>query len=109
MQTIQLIKHLSIDVVLGEMEIQIELILNIRKRLYKFPGHLIRKEGLENMILARKFEVNWKRGKQRVTYVMDLCNWRVENGFGEIAKRRKVLSVTRDRMTWSAMITYILK
>ncbi len=47
---------MSNDKVLEKMETKRKLILNIKKRQVKFLGHIMRKEGLENLILTGQIE-----------------------------------------------------
>ena len=47
----------------------------IRKRQLKFLGHVMRKEGLENLVLTGKIEGSRGRGRPRETYMSSLCKW----------------------------------
>lgn len=63
----------------------------------KFLGHVMREEGLENLILTRQIMGKVDRGKQRETYLMGLSKWMVEQQLEEITKRQNLLRATSDR------------
>lgn len=43
---------------------------------------------MENLILTGQIDGNSGGGKQRVTYLMDWFKWMVQQGWGEITKRK---------------------
>lgn len=69
-------------------------ILNIRKRQMKFLGHIMRKVGLENLIILWQIEGKWARGKQRITYPVSLSKWMTDHGLRLITKRQNLLRAT---------------
>ena len=82
--------------------------LDIRKRQLKFLGHIMRKDGLENLILTGWIEGGRDRGKQHATYLNGLSEWMTGRGMGE-AGSQALLRTSRDRGSWRAMIAYVLK
>ena len=57
-----------------------KLIGEIRTRQMRFLGHVIRKDGLENMALTGKLEGKRGRGRKRVLWVTSLNAWIAERG-----------------------------
>ena len=48
-------------------------------RMDKFKnGHVVRKEGLQNLPLTGKIEGKRSRGRQRLTYLKSLSKWMTE-------------------------------
>ncbi len=78
------------------MQTKRRLILNIRKRQLKFLGHIMRKEGLENLILTGRIEGKRDKGNQRVTFLAGLSKWMTERGLGEVAEGRDLLRAARE-------------
>lgn len=85
---------------LEKMETKKTLILNIRKRELNFLGHIIRKVGLENLILTGQIGSKRDRGKQRITYLASLSKWFVEQGLSEITKKQTLLRAKKERKLW---------
>lgn len=81
----------------------------MRKRQFKCLGYVMRKEGLENLILKRQIEGKRNRGKQCKKYLMGLSKLMVEHSLGEKAQRQNLLRVTRDRTMWKAKIAFVLE
>jgi len=82
----------------------------IRRRQLEFLGHVMRKEGMEDLILNGKIQGTRSRGRPRQTYMESLCNW-MENQFPEEEMKNvtviNILSTTKDRHSWRAMIAYV--
>lgn len=72
------------------METKRTLILNIRKRQLKILGHIMRKEGLENLILTGHTEGKRDSGIQRITCLTSLCKWLAEQRLGKIVNRQNL-------------------
>ena len=76
-----------------------------------FLGHIMRKEGLENLTLTGEVHGNRSCGRQRETYMSSLGGWiKVQ-----LKNEREVkdivlttLAATRDRVLWRAMIANVL-
>lgn len=75
-------KRVSNDEILERMQARRKLIPNIRKRQLKPPGHVMRKEGLENLTLTGRVEGKRYKGKQHVTFQVE-----DRTGFGRSSKR----------------------
>ena len=50
----------------------------IRRRQIEFLGHVMRKEGLEDMMLIGRVNGKWSRGRQRFAYLESLSKWMTE-------------------------------
>ena len=57
-----------------------KLILEIRTKQMRFPGHLMRKDGLENLPLTGKIEGKRSRGRQQSLWISNLNEWIGERG-----------------------------
>lgn len=62
---------------------------NIKKSQLKFIGHVMRKMGLESLILTGQIDGKKERGKQSLTYLLSLRKWILEYDLGEMRKKRK--------------------
>ena len=71
-----------------------------------FLGHLMRKDGLENLALTRKIEGNRSRGRQLSLWMANLNEWIGERGakYQEVALFEKA----RDRELWKSMIAHVI-
>jgi len=74
MMRISWIKKVSNEKVLQMVKKERSLLRTIRKRQLKFVGHVIRKEGLEKLILEGKIEGKRQRGRQRLRYMDGLAS-----------------------------------
>ena len=61
------------------------LLMIIRKRQLKFLGHIMRKNGLEELILTGSVDGKRSRGRQREKYFTNLNRWVT----GQLPKREK--------------------
>ena len=89
-----------------------QLIKLIRKRRLEFLGHVIRKEGLEEIITTGKIEGKRGRGRPRLNYTVSLCRWmqaQVPEDWKENVAVQKVLKSCKDRVLWKSMVTYVLR
>src|SRR5437870_11284161 len=77
----------------------------------KFLGHVMRKEGLEDLILNGKIQGTRGRGRPRQTYMDSLCSWMpTQLPENEVASMTVliILRATKDRNQWRTMIAYVL-
>ena len=88
----------------------------IRKRQAEFIGHIMRKEGLEEIIITGKIEGKRGRGRPGLNYLTSLSKRMQdqvpEEQQGSISKEYKVQSLIRtckDRKLWKSMVAYIHK
>src|ERR1700730_10133936 len=83
----------------------------IRRRQLEFLGHVMRKEGMEDLILNGKIQGTRSRGRSRQIYMESLCNW-MRNQLPEEEMKNitviNILRTTKDRQSWRAMIAYVL-
>ena len=72
----------------------------------RFLGHLMRKDGLENLALTGKIEGKRSRGRKRSLWMANLNEWIGERGvkYQEVALFEKA----RDGELWKPMITHII-
>ena len=83
-----------------------KLILVIRTKQMRFLGHLMRKDGLENLALMGKIEWKRNRGRKQSLWMPNLNEWIGERGvkYQEVALFEKA----RDRELWKSMIGHII-
>ena len=83
-----------------------KLILEIRTKQMRFLGHLMRKDGLENLALTGKIEGRGSRGRQWSLWMANVNEWIGEKGvkYQEMA----LLEKARDRELWKSMIAHII-
>ena len=83
-----------------------KLILEIRTKLMRFPGHLVRKDDLENLAFTGKIEGKRSRGRKWSLWMANLNEWIGERGvrYQEVALFEK----DRGRELWISMITHII-
>jgi hypothetical protein len=105
-------EHATNEEVLTRANAKRGLMNIIRERQLKFLGHVMRKEGLENLILTGHIEGKKSRGRQRLMFLQSLNNWMVE----QVAEREKknvsiqgMIRTTKDRHLWKSMIANVLK
>lgn len=81
-----------------------------RHYLIQFLGHIMRKEGLGNLVLkGHIFKTERGRRKQLIAYLTSLCRNGQQNGVGRILKKQPLLRATKHRKLWRAMIIHLLK
>ena len=85
--------------VLREANTQRSLVNRIRKRQAQFVGHIIRRDGLENLITTGWLKGRRARGRQREKTLDGLTEWMGKD------KVTDMLSFARDREVWRDMIT----
>ena len=61
--------------VLRRAGVEWKVMKTIRKRQIEFLGHVVRKGGLEELMLTRRVNRKGSRGKQRLTFLESLSKW----------------------------------
>ena len=84
------------------------LIKNIRKRQLDFLGHIMRKDGMENLCFTGFVDGKRSSGRQRITFLDSLCTWMNGQVPEQNSTLAKLLKTARDRREWKTMITYVL-
>ncbi|GFR60265.1 ankyrin-1 [Elysia marginata] len=84
--------------VLNETETTRSLINRTRKRQATFVGHIMRREGLENLLTMGKLEGGRGKGRQREKMLDGLTSWMKAERVTEL------LLALRDRDVWKDMI-----
>ena len=88
--------------VLSRAKVRRNLLSKIRQKQLQFLGHIMRKDGLENLMLTGRIEGMRGRGRRRVSYMSCIGKW-LEMPV------QQVLKATRERKLWRTMITNALK
>ena len=104
--------HISNEEVLKRAGEERKLNKMIRKRQAEFIGHIMRKEGLEEIIITGKIEGKRGRGRPRLNYLTSLSKWMQDQVPEEQQGRYKVQSLIRtckDRKLWKSMVAYVHK
>ena len=70
-----------------------------------FLGHIIRKDGLENLAMTGKIEGKRSRGRRRVTWMSSVKGWLQERGVKH--QEVELIERTRNRKLWHDMIAYV--
>ena len=91
--------------VLRRAGVERKLIMEIRIRQMSFVGHIIRKDGLENLALTGKIEGKRGRGRKRMNWMTSLNAWITERGAGQ--REVELIQTARNRDLWHAMIAYV--
>lgn len=74
MLRISWVKKLSNEKVLKLVKEDRSLLVTIRKRQLSFMGHVMRKNGLERLVIEGKIEGKRQRGRQRMTFLEGLAS-----------------------------------
>ena len=96
---------LTNEEVLQRAGVSRKLIGEIRTRQMRFLGHVIRKDGLENLALTGKIEGKRGRGKTRMLWMTSLNAWIVERGIRH--HEVELIKKARNRELWHAMIAHV--
>ena len=88
--------------VLEEAGVERSLMKTIRKRQLQFLGHINRHKELEHLALTGKIEGTRSRGRQRVTYLDSINNWKTTK---KQNSNMNFLRKSEDRSEWRTMIT----
>eukprot|EP00795_Rhopilema_esculentum_P004183 gene4183-biopygen11953 len=112
MLRISWVDHISNEEVLKRAGEERKLNIMIRKRQAEFIGNIMRKEGLEEIIITGKIEGKRGRGRPRLNYLASLSKWMQDQVPEEQQGRYKVQSLIRtckDRKLWKSMVAYVHK
>ena len=85
-----------------EIGMRRELLITIRRRQLGFLGHVLRREGLENLSLTGRIAGSRGRGRPRIKY-MDGIKKTIPGG----RSTGEILQMTRDRREWKSMIANV--
>ena len=81
-----------------------ELLKSVRERQLRFFGHVMRGNGLENIIITGMVEGRRGRGRPREKYV---------DGLAKLARgdmtRTQFIRATQDREGWKSMVAHVLE
>ena len=91
-------EHKTNDQVLCEANTVRKLFNKIRQRQCRFLGHVIREEGIENLVTTGKIPGKRDRGRQREKILVDVCRW-----LG-VKDNQDIFRDVRDRTRWRNMI-----
>ena len=95
-------EHVTNEEVLRIAQTERMLMKTIVKRQQKFVGHIIRKDGLEKLVLSGKIEGKRDRGRQRITYMNVLSSW-AKKSTGEL------FHLADDKQKWKNMVADVLE
>ena len=93
--------HTTNEDVLRRAGCEKSLLVTIRKRQLEFFGHVMRKEGLEELFITGKIEGRRDRGRQRLTYLDSMAKW---TG----VPKEELLHKSKDRDKWKFMIANVI-
>jgi hypothetical protein len=91
-------EHKTTDQVLCEANTVRKLFNKIKQRQCRFIGHVIRGEGMENLVTTGKIPGKRDRGRQREKILDGVCRW-----LG-VKDNKDIFSDVRDRTRWRNMI-----
>ena len=86
-------------------QVKRKLMNDIRVRQLNFLGHIIRKDGLENLAMTGRIEGKRSRGRRRVTLMSSVKGWLQERGVKH--QEVELIERARDRKLWHDMISYV--
>ena len=66
--------------VLSRAQVKRKLMKDIGVKQLHFVGHIIRKDGLENLAMTGKIEGKRSRGRRRVTWISNVKGWLQDRG-----------------------------
>jgi hypothetical protein len=91
--------------VLTRAEVKRKLMSNIRVKQIEFLGHIIRKDGFENLAITGKIEGKRSRGRRRITWMSSVKEWLKDRGVNH--QEVELLEKARHRKLWHDMIAYV--
>ena len=91
------------DQVLQETNENRKLIREIRRRQSKFFGHVMRRNGLENLVTTGKIEGNRPRGRPRGKYLDGLATWHGRD------RNTELIHDSGDRVKWRVMTAHAFR
>ena len=83
--------------------VQRTLMMTIRQRQLDFFGHVMRRKGLEALVVTGKVEGRRARGRQRQKYLDSLCTCLEDN-----ASPIQLIRATEDRLFWHDMVANVV-
>ena len=95
----------SNEEVLQRAGVERTLIGEIRTRQMRFLGHVIRKDGLENLALTGNIEGKRGRRRKRTLWMTSLNAWIPEKGIRH--QEMELIKKATNRELWHAMIAYV--
>ena len=88
--------------VMEEAGLTRSLFNRLRKQQATFVGHILRRKGLEHLVITGKMEGRRGRGRQREQMIDSLAAWM------NIDKTAPAISEAKDRAVWKDMIANAL-
>ena len=88
--------------VMEEAGLTRSLVNRIRKQQATFVGHILRRKGLEHLVITGKMEGRRGRGRQREQMIDSLAAWM------DMDKTASAISAAKDRAVWKDMIANAL-
>ena len=88
--------------VMEEAGLTRSLVNRIRKQQATFVGHILRRKGLEHLLITGKMEGRRGRGRQREQMIDSLAAWM------DIDKTASAILAAKDRAVWKDMIVKAL-
>ena len=91
--------------VLSRAQVKRKLMYDIRVKQLNFLGHIIRKDGLENLAMTGRIEGKRSRSRRRVTWMSSVKGWLQERGVKH--QEVELIERTRNRKLWHDKIAYV--
>ena len=85
-----------------EAGLTIIIISQQNKKTASYFGHILRRKGLEHLVIIGKMEGRRGRGRQRKQMIDSLAAWM------DIDKTASAISAAKDRVVWKDMIANAL-
>ena len=89
--------------ILKEAEYERSVLRNVKRRKAKFFGHIMRRDGLEQLVTTGKFNGKRARGKQRRKILDDVTKFVGKD------KNTDTIRSTRDRVEWRVLVANAIK
>ena len=102
MLKISYMEHKSNDAVLKRMKTEKQLINTIKQRKCSYFGHLIRRDGLQRLLLEGRINGKRGRGRPRTMWMDNIKEWTKLN-------YNKSIRMAQDREKWRSMVANLLK
>jgi len=83
--------------------VQRTLIMTIRQRQLDFFGHVMRRQGLQALVVSGKVEGRRARRRQRQKYLDSLCTCLEDN-----VSPTQLIRATEDRLLWHDMVANVV-
>ena len=95
-------EHKSNDAVLKLMKTEKQLINTIKQRKCRYFGHLIRRDGLQRLLLEGRINGKRGRGRPRTMWMDNIKEWTKLN-------YNENIRMAQDREKWRSMVANLLK